>query len=157
MTILTLPGARLLHEGQFEGRTARLPVFLARRPDESADQELAAFYTRLLNATRGDLFRKGEWRLCERTGWPDNQTCQSILSWCWDLEQERALVVVNASPGSAQALVHVPWYDLDGRTWRFDDRLDGRSYTRNGTEVRAVGLYVDLAPWQCHLFGVQPA
>ena len=35
---LTLPGARLLHEGQFEGRRVRLPVFLRRRPDEAADE-----------------------------------------------------------------------------------------------------------------------
>ena len=40
----TLPGAVLLHEGQFEGRKVRLPVFLARRPDEPPDTELRAFY-----------------------------------------------------------------------------------------------------------------
>ncbi len=28
----TLPGARMFHEGQFEGRKVRLPVFLGRRP-----------------------------------------------------------------------------------------------------------------------------
>ena len=72
--ILTLPGARLLHEGQFEGWRVRLPVFLGRRPAEPVDHDLAAFYDRLLKATRSDLFRNGEWRLCERSGWPDNQT-----------------------------------------------------------------------------------
>ena len=29
VTMATLPGARLFHEGQFEGRKVRLPVFLA--------------------------------------------------------------------------------------------------------------------------------
>ena len=48
VAILTLPGARLLHEGQFEGRKVRLPVFLARRPEEPVDQDLAAFYGHLL-------------------------------------------------------------------------------------------------------------
>ena len=28
----------MFHEGQFEGRKVRLPVFLARRPDEPADR-----------------------------------------------------------------------------------------------------------------------
>ncbi len=50
--ILTLPGARLLHEGQFEGWRVRLPVFLGRRPAEPVDHDLAAFYDRLLKATR---------------------------------------------------------------------------------------------------------
>ena len=32
VTTYTLPGARLFHEGQLEGRKVRLPVFLGRRP-----------------------------------------------------------------------------------------------------------------------------
>ena len=42
-------------------------------------------------ATGGDLFRTGDWCLCERWGWPDNQSCQNILSWCWAKGDERAL------------------------------------------------------------------
>ncbi len=55
VVILTLPGARLLHEGQFEGRRVRLPVFLGRRPAEPVDHGLAAFYGRLLKATNRDV------------------------------------------------------------------------------------------------------
>ena len=51
VAILTLTGARLLHEGQFEGRKVRLPVFLGRRPAEPVDQDLVAFYGRLLKET----------------------------------------------------------------------------------------------------------
>jgi len=152
VAILTLPGARLLHEGQFEGWRARLPVFLARRPAERVDQDLAAFYGRLLQATRGDLFRNGEWRLCDRSGWPDNQSCQHILAWCWVKGDERALIVVNFGPAPAQARVHVPWDDLSATQWRLDDGLSGDTYDRDGREMRTSGLYVDLGPWQCHVF-----
>ena len=44
VAMLTLTGAKLLHEGQFEGRAARLPVFLGRRPKEPVDQDLVVFY-----------------------------------------------------------------------------------------------------------------
>ena len=37
VSVATLPGATLWHEGQFEGRRVRPPVFLARRPDEPPD------------------------------------------------------------------------------------------------------------------------
>ena len=152
VAILTLPGARLLHEGQFEGWRVRLPVFLARRPAEPVDHDLAAFYERLLKATHRDLFRDGDWRLCERNGWPDNQSCQNVLAWCWVKDDERALVVVNFGPAPAQALVHLPWDDLRSTTWRLDDELSGDRYVRVGIEMLEVGLYVDLGPWQCHLF-----
>ena len=54
VTALTLPGACLIHEGQMEGRRVRLPVFLARRPEESPDSDLLAFYrTLLMTFSRG--------------------------------------------------------------------------------------------------------
>src|SRR5208337_2144222 len=59
VTLLTLPGAKLLHEGQFEGRRVRLPVFLRRRPEESPGPDLQAFYKRLLAETAKEPFRNG--------------------------------------------------------------------------------------------------
>ncbi len=155
VAILTLPGFRLLHEGQFEGWKTRLPVFLARRPAEPADHDLARFYADLLKSTGRDLYRNGDWQLCERSGWPDNQTCQDILAWCWGKGEERALIAVNFAPHAGQALIHVPWDELRGRQCRLDDRLTGALYTRGGDEMRDAGLYVDLAPWQCHVFEVR--
>jgi len=155
VAILTLPGARLLHEGQFEGWKVRLPVFLGRRPAEPVDHDLAAFYGPLLKAANRDLLRNGAWRLCERSGWPDNQSCQHILTWCWAKDDERCLVVVNFGQEAAQARVQVPWDELRGRQWRLDDMLSGDTYDRDGNEMRDAGLYVDLGPWQCHVFQVR--
>ena len=152
VAIATLPGARLLHEGQFEGWRVRLPVFLGRRPTEPADHDLSDFYGSLLKATSGDLFRNGEWRACERSGWPDNQSCQNILAWCWVKNDERALIVVNFGEAPAQARVQLPWDELRGAAWRLDDRLSDGTYDRDGNEMRDGGLYVDLAPWQSHVF-----
>jgi glycosidase len=51
VVVATLPGAKLFHEGQFEGRLIRLPVFLRRRPFETADPDLRAFHHLLLKVT----------------------------------------------------------------------------------------------------------
>jgi glycosidase len=153
---LTLTGARLLHEGQSQGMRIRLPVFLGRRPVERADPNLEAFYQRLLNAVNHDIFRNGQWQLCERSGWPDNQSHMNILAWCWIKDGERYLVVVNFSETTAQALVRLPWDELRGRTWRLTDALSGEVYERNGDEMRDSGLFVDLGAWKCHFFRVSP-
>jgi hypothetical protein len=155
VAILTLPGARLLHEGQCEGRKVRLPVFLGRRPAEPADADLAAFYDYLLRGTNRDVFRNGEWRLCERSGWPDNLSCRNLLAWCWFKDNERFLIVINFQPEAAQARVQVPWDALSGTQWRLDDVLSGEAYDRSGDEMRGAGLYVELGPWKCHLFQVR--
>ena len=135
VVISTVPGARLYHDGQFDGFRTKIPVFLARGPAEPSDPELRAFYARLLTAC-GEL--SGEWRLCETSGWPDNDSQRNLVAWAW----ERHLVVVNLSDAPAEAIVHHGW---SGRH-RFLDRLSGAEYDREGPE-----LYVDLAPWGSHL------
>jgi glycosidase len=155
VAMLTLTGAKLLHEGQFDGRRVRLPVFLGRRPEEQVDHDLEAFYRQLLEEIHRDIFRNGEWRLCERSGWPDNQSFRNILAWCWVWEGRRYLILVNYSNAQAQARIQVPWDELRGKTWHLGDILSGEIYDRNGGEMRDEGLYVDLGPWKYNLFEVK--
>jgi glycosidase len=156
VAILTLPGCRLLHEGQFEGMKVRLPVFLGRRPLEQPDHDLATFYAELLKEVSRDAFRNGQWSLCERSGWPDNQSCQNILTWCWVKDSERYLIVVNFSDVTSQALIRVPWDEMREKMWRLDDRLSGETFDRSGNDMRDAGLYVDLGPWEYHVFHLNP-
>ena len=150
----TLPGARLFHEGQFEGRKVRLPVFLGRRHEEPGDVELQDFYRKLLKSIDTPVVRGGEWNLCERTGWPDNATFENVVAWSWSGDGERYLVVVNLSDAAAQAQVRVPWNDLKGRQWCLTELLSGTTYERHGNEMLSPGLYVNLQPWNYHFLRV---
>jgi hypothetical protein len=147
----TLPGARLFHEGQFEGRKVRLPVFLGRRPDEPPDEELRAFYKKLLQTIKDPVFHEGQWSLCGRTGWPDNPSFQNLVAWSWVGRDDRYLIVVNLSDGAAQGRVQPPWNDVTEKTWRLTDSLSGVTYDRAENEILAEGLYVDLQPWSFHV------
>jgi Alpha amylase, catalytic domain len=152
VTMATLPGARLFHEGQLEGRKIRLPVFLGRRPQEPIDQELHAFYQKLLKAINTPAFREGRWSLCERSGWPDNPSYQNVVAWSWRKGHNGFLVIVNLSDRTSQARVQVPLDEARGKTWRLTDLLSGVIYDRNGDEMVSPGLYMELAPWHSYLF-----
>ncbi|SLM49025.1 Alpha amylase, catalytic region [Nitrospira japonica] len=151
LTAAALPGAKLFHEGQFEGRRVRLPVFLRRRLDEPADERLRSFYRTLLRFLGTDDLRSGEWSLCERRGWPDNQTFMNLLAWCWRKGDKRHLIAANLSPADAQAEVMLPWNDLGGRSWRLADVISGEVFDRQGDQLTKSGLYVDLDPWKFHV------
>jgi hypothetical protein len=148
--LMTLPGAKLLYEGQFEGRKVRPPVFLARRPLEPIDVDLQAIYSQLLAAMKQADLCESDWQLCERTGWPDNGSYMNLLAWCWSRNESRYLVVVNFSENQSQARIHLPWDDLAGRTWQFIDLINGDVFQRDGDEMQLSGLYVDLAAWRFH-------
>ncbi len=150
----TLPGARLYHDGQLEGRRTRIPVFLGRGPDEPPDGDLRAFYGRLLRAVADADLRDGDWRLCACEGWPDNDSHRRLVSWCWSSPDSRHLVVVNLSDAPAQARVRLPWDDLAGRAWQLTDRLNGERFQRAGDEMAAEGLYVALDAWQSNFLAL---
>jgi hypothetical protein len=152
----TLPGAMLLHEGQFEGRKVRLPVFLGRRPDEAADTDIQSFYATLLGAIADEEMRRGQWQLCGREGWPDNSTFLNIVAWCWAGENVRHLIIVNLGDSASQARVQVPGDGIRGKTWRLVDVLNGEVFDRDGDEMGGAGLYIDLGPWGCNFFRLQP-
>jgi hypothetical protein len=151
VTITTLPGARLFHEGQFEGRKIKLPVFLGRRPAEPIDADLQAFYQTLLDADFLEGLREGNWQLCGRTGWPDNASFLNLVAWSWHSAQEHRLIVVNLSNAPAQGMVRLPWEDLPGSRWQVTDLFTGQGYMRGGDEMYYPGLYVDLPPWGFHI------
>ena len=67
VAVATLPGAKLFHQGQFEGRRVKLPVQLGRQPQEVPNEGLQSFYRGLVEVIRGPAFKEGEWRLCERS------------------------------------------------------------------------------------------
>ena len=157
VAVATLPGATLWHEGQFEGRRVRPPLFLSRRPDEPPDRDLADWYRALLAAVAGRHVRAGTWRLLPASGWPGNQSCANMTAWSWAGEHggNRHLVVVNLSGQPAQARVPLDWPDLPGRSWQLTDILGPSVFERDGGELASPGLFVDVGPWQFHLLALQ--
>jgi hypothetical protein len=148
----SLPGARLFHEGQLEGRKVRLPVFLGRRPAEPIDQEVQTFYSKLLAAINAPIFRDGEWKLCECGGWPDNPGFQSLVSWNWTKDNDRRLIVINLSDHPVQARVRVPGKEIQGAKWHLTDAFSDWSCDRDGDEMAGPGLYIELKAWSYYFF-----
>jgi hypothetical protein len=158
VVLMTLPGAKLLHEGQFEGFRTRLSVHLGRRPEEPVDTELQLFYRKLLDSVINAALRRGTWKLCEQEGWADNQSFRNLVSWCWDSSAGRFLIAINLSDWKSEARIRTPWNDLRGRTLRFDDLLSGERYSpRDGSEVVDRGVYVELEPWEFYFLSVAEA
>jgi glycosidase len=152
VAVATLPGATLWHEGQFEGRRVRPPVFLSRRPPEPVDEPLRDFYARLLPAAAA--VRLGEWRQLTPAGWPDNDSHRNLLAWTWTHADARHLIVVNHSDRPAQARVPLTWDDLRGHDYRLTDLLTGQTFDRRGDDLTDAGLFVALDAWQSHVLAV---
>jgi hypothetical protein len=146
-------GARLVHDGQLDGRRVQLPVFLGRRPDEQPDEDLRAYYERLLAGLSDDVFRTGTWQLAATGGWDAADRWHDLLAWGWRGDEARKLIVVNFGDAPAAGHVSLPWDDLRGAEWTLSDASSGETYERSGNDLRD-GLYVSLDSWGWHLFDV---
>ncbi len=148
------PGLRFFHQGQLEGRKTRISPHLVRAPEEPVMERVRAFYERLLAALRTPTVRDGDWRLLEcSAAWDANWTSDCFIVFGWEKAgEDRLVVAVNHAANQSQCHVRLPFADLESRQWRLKDMLSGAVYERDGNDLQSRGLYLDLAPWQYHLF-----
>lgn len=153
--VLTLPGLRLLHEGQLEGWRTKLSVHLGRRPQETLDAEVEQHYRRLLAALAHTVFHEGEWRQIEtREAWPGNPSHQNFVASLWTSADALRLVVVNLSPERAQSYLALDVQEMAGRFWFLSDHLSDARYLRDGDALTSPGLYLDIPAYGHHLFEI---
>ena len=148
------PGLRFFHQGQFEGRLKRISPHLGRAPEEPVNESLKQFYARLLEVLRRPAARDGEWRLLEcAPAWDGNGSNDAFIAFAWQgADGVRVLVAVNYAAHPSQCHVRGSFGDLGGRSWRLRDLLGDAVYDREGNDLATNGLYLDVAPWQCHAF-----
>jgi hypothetical protein len=153
------PGLRFFHQGQFEGRKKRISPHLVRAPMEAVDGALERFYGKLRTVLAQPALRDGQWRLLECTqAWDGNGTWDGFIAWSWEIPGgPRRLVAVNYAGTQGQCYVRLPFPDLDGGSVWLRDLMSPASYDRNGTELLARGLYLDMPPWGYHVFEVTRA
>ena len=150
------PGMRFFHAGQREGRRIRVPVQLGRAPDEATDEQLAAFYNRLLACLAQSVFRGGEWQLLDMApAWDGNGTHADFVALAWTNGEERRLVAVNYSDHQSQAYIALPWTETGARTWRLSDQLGEAVYHRDAADFAERRLYLGVGPWAYHVFKVE--
>jgi hypothetical protein len=151
-----VPGLRFFYQGQFEGRTDRLPVQLGRWRQEPVDEAMRRFYDRLLAAVNDDVFHSGEWCLLDVLAAGDDSNAD-LVAWRWRRDGALRVVVVNLGGRTAQGLVQLS-SELRGLATGdvvlFDDQLNRKEYSWSRTVLDAHGLYVKLEMGAAHLFCV---
>jgi glycosidase len=159
--LCTLPGVALVHQGQMEGKRERLPVQRVIPIHAEADHTgLQAFYRRLLKATSLPVFQEG--RLT-----PLYSNNSALISYLRTHEESKVLVVINASSKKqAGSITLMPGLRLtSGTRYRLHDLFYALksgaagaqpSYSYPASKLINHGLYVELDPFDAHLFVLNP-
>jgi hypothetical protein len=149
---------RFLYEGQVSGARLKLPVQLARRPEEPGQAEIAGMYEQLLTALPGTAVGQGSGELSKpRAAWPDNPTALNFVIVQWQRQApEFDLVVVNLAPHCSQCYASLRLRHLAAHNWALTDLLGPERYKRSGNDLQNQGLYLDLPAHGAQLFHFEP-
>ena len=148
------PGLRFFHQGQLEGRIKRISPHLVRGPKEPINSVLKDFYDRLIILLPRAIVWNGNWRLLEcSSAWEGNNTFDSFIIYDWNNSGgERLLVCVNYSDHQSQCYVRLN--SVGSGEWQLKDLMSDTRYIRDGDEMQLKGLYLDMQPWQYHIFEI---
>lgn len=152
------PGLRLFHDGQLTGRAIRVPVHLARAPQERVIPEISELYDSLLPVVQSPTAKHGTWHLLDtRQAWAGNRTNENFICYLLEHPLGSYLVAVNYAPNRGQCFVRVPdraW--LEGAI-EFHDQLSHERLVRSAYDLRERGLFLDCCEWQTHIFRIEHA
>ncbi len=76
------------------------------------------------------------------------------FNWHAAERENRVLVAVNYSSVWSQCYVQLPSDAISEGEWQLKDEIGDAVYERDGSELRAKGLYLDMPPWGAHVFSL---
>ncbi len=150
----TLPGMKLYHQGQLEGKKIQIPVQLRRASEEAPDNTIKAFYEQLLLITSQQVFSSGAWILKDVPHGNDNSCC-NLIAYQWKLNETLKLVVINLGPVPSQGRISLQHETRRGFDYILLDELTGKEYMRSGNELADPGLYISLDGYHVHIFDIK--
>ena len=151
--LTTLPGLKLYHQGQMEGKKIKIPLQIRRVRHEEPDMDVRAFYEKLLHITKTDIFRNGTWKLKETTASVDN-SFENIIAYVWKLDKKLKLIAVNISPHTCSCRISLKQEITTSKDYILYDELNGKTYVRNAGEMSEPGLMIILEGFHAHIFDI---
>jgi hypothetical protein len=154
--LLSLPGMRLLHEGQLTGARHRVPVQLNCRPVEPEHAELRQMYEQLITTIQNSSVGKGSFIVLNTTELsPGNPTAQNIVAILWqETNRQGYLSAVNLAPCRSQAFILFPTEQQAGAGCTVRDLL-GRGESKVWpVDSGSLGIVLELAEHEGRLLRI---
>jgi len=113
--VTTLPGAKLIYEGQFEGRCIKLPVTGGGLQSEQTSDPLIAFYAKLTREINNAPYHDGTFMmLAAHPILGDDHGHENLFAYAWALGDGWRIVVVNYSDHPSKGRIMLPRPDFAG-------------------------------------------
>jgi len=150
----TIPGMKLIHHGQMEGKRVRLPVQFRRTIKEYPDSKIKGIYKKIMRIAGHEAFHSEQWVLKEVRPAGDD-TNRNFVAYCCRSDNSLKLVVVNLGWNTARGKIALHGEIDADRQYLLFDELNDESYVREGSEMANAGLHIVIEGFRAHVFDVK--
>ena len=149
----TIQGLTFFQDGQFEGKSIKLPLQLGKEPTEEPNLTIIEFYNKLLKIRNNPIFLDGKWSLLDTIQLHRDFTNKNVLAWQWKLNNEKRIVIVNFSDSDVYCRIK---FDVPTATNKviLHDLLNEQKYERDVYEIINEGLFIHLETFNSHIFEI---
>jgi glycosidase len=155
---MTLPGMKLLHDGQMEGRRIKLPVQLNRAPDEPENGYIKILHRTLLAVANEPIFHYGTFAMLAALPMPgdaSNGVLESVLAYAWVQKDDLRVIIINFVGHPVNCRLMLPLMRFEGWAGRFENMMPPHeSVTVTGNDLLTSGFHCSLTAYGVKIFKV---
>lgn len=160
--VFTLPGMKLVHEGQLDGRRVKLPVQLGVAPEEEPQPMITAFYRRLLHEANARIYHEGAFMMLAFFPLNGDENAglllNSLIVYAWADGDEWRLVATNITPNAVSARLMLAREELSRQSlWQVEDALGDEVIVYEGDRLLSGGLPIKLEPYGFKIIRIVPS
>lgn len=155
IVLSTIPGMHFFNDGQFEGKTIKLPVQLEREPAELINTGIENFYTKLLETVKTIDTVRFNWELmeCSPSG-EDDSTYKNFIAFKWYDKQIIYVIITNYSKEKSYCRLKLDTNHNSGKV-SISDKLNNYVYERKAEELSTLGIFIALSQFESHFFEIK--
>ncbi|KQC13610.1 MAG: hypothetical protein APR63_00335 [Desulfuromonas sp. SDB] len=150
---LTLPGLRLVHQGQLEGYQLKIPVQFSRWPHQSINQQVNQFYIKLLDLLNRDVFHYGNWKLLTVHGLDEDYG--GVYAYLWKHQQEFYLIIINYTDEEKRGYLSTDVILSKPNYLKFREIFTDQEYCREINDNQETKWFFDLEPFEFSICELQ--
>lgn len=149
----TLPGMKLYHHGQLEGRRIKVPLQLRGVRVEEPDPVIRTFYEKLLSLCKHDVFSIGVWELRDARSTGD-ESFRNIIAYVWKNSRRLKLIVINLTPDTSRGGIILDKDMQAEKNCLIRDEMSDYEYAENSMNIISRGIQVSLEGFQTRILDI---
>ncbi|HED07030.1 MAG TPA: glycosidase [Ignavibacteria bacterium] len=154
VSFLTMPGMKLIYDGQLEGKKIKYPVQLGRTSVEKGSKTIKDFYTKILSIVSNDVYNKGKFFVLQPGIFNEqDESNKNILAWYWHYKNEIKITVVNYSSRHSKCKIKIPCNSLPEKVV-LKDMLTKANLRMTSKKLNDKGFVVQLKGYQSRIIEI---